>query len=71
MKELFDLRAGCWNLLNSMNVALITKKEAAQSIGDYRPISVMHNTAKLFDKILANRLSPHWTASSSGAKVPS
>jgi hypothetical protein len=57
MKELFDLRVGCWNLLNS--VALIAKKEGAQSIGDYRPISVMHNTTKLFGKILVNRISPH------------
>jgi hypothetical protein len=59
IREIFDLRARCWNLLNSANVALIPKKEGAQTISDYRPISVMHNVAKLLGKILANRLSPH------------
>jgi hypothetical protein len=40
-------------------VVLIAKKEGAQRIGDYRPISVMHNIMKLLGKILTNRLAPH------------
>jgi hypothetical protein len=58
IREIFHLRAGCWNLLNSANVVLIPK-EGAQEIKDYRPISVMHSSAKLLCKILANRLAPH------------
>jgi hypothetical protein len=38
------------------NVMLLPKKEGAQSIGDYKPISVMHNVSKILGKILANRL---------------
>jgi hypothetical protein len=59
IRDIFALRGGCWNLPNSANVALIAKKEGAQTIGDYRPISIMHSVAKLLWKILANRLSPH------------
>jgi hypothetical protein len=47
IKEIFALWAGCWNLLNSANVVLIQKKEGAQSISDSKPISIMHNIAKL------------------------
>jgi hypothetical protein len=56
--EIFALRAGCWNLLNSANIILLQKKDGAQSITDYRPISMMHNISKLLAKILANRLAP-------------
>jgi hypothetical protein len=37
----------------------LEKKEGAQLVGDYRPISIMHSTAKLLAKILATRLAPH------------
>jgi hypothetical protein len=46
-------------LLNTANIALIAKKRDAQSMGDYRTISIMHSMAKLLEKILANRLAPH------------
>jgi hypothetical protein len=59
IKENFDPWAGCWNLLNSTNVALIPKKNGAQTIGDYRPINIMHNTTKLLEKILSNQLAPY------------
>jgi hypothetical protein len=35
---------------------LLPKKDGAQNIGDYRPISIIHSVAKLMGKILANRL---------------
>jgi hypothetical protein len=56
IRDIFELRVGCWNLLNSANVILIKKKERAQAIGDYRPISILHSIAKLLAKILSNRL---------------
>jgi hypothetical protein len=71
IKEIFELRLGCWNLLNSAHVVLIEKKEDAQSTGDYRPISMMSSTTKLLTKILANRLPPTWTNWYLIARVPS
>jgi hypothetical protein len=56
---MFALWAGYWNLLNSANVILLGKKEEAHTIGDYRPIKIMHSIAKLLAKILSNRLVPH------------
>jgi hypothetical protein len=44
--------------LNSDHIVLIPKKEDAQSVSDFRPISLTHLAAKLFSKILANRLAP-------------
>jgi hypothetical protein len=46
LNQLFSLRANTWNLLNSANVALIPKKTDPTTIGDYRPISLMHSVAK-------------------------
>jgi hypothetical protein len=58
IKEIFDLRSGYWNLLNSANIVLLRKK-GVKTIGDYRPISIIHSVGKLLTKILANKLSPH------------
>jgi hypothetical protein len=59
IKQIFDLRVEAWELLNSANVALLPKKEGAETITDYRPISLMHSIAKIVGKILANRPVPH------------
>jgi hypothetical protein len=53
------MRANTWNLLNSANVALVPKKTDPTTIGDYMPIRLMHNVAKIIDKVLANRMAPH------------
>jgi hypothetical protein len=58
IRDIFNLCSNCWNLLNLVNVTLIPKKDDAQGLGDYRPISVMHNIGKLVGKILANQLEP-------------
>jgi hypothetical protein len=42
--------------LNSAYITLLPKKDEARSIKDYRPISLVHSSAKLITKILANRL---------------
>jgi hypothetical protein len=59
IQEIFALRSGCWNLFNSAHIVLIEKKEAAEEIGDYRPISMLHSVAKILAKIMAARLAPH------------
>ena len=41
--------------LNSANIVLIPKKDGAEEIGDFRPISLTHSAAKLFAKMLALR----------------
>jgi hypothetical protein len=38
---------------------LISKKNRAESVDDYKPISIVHSVAKKNSKILASRLPPH------------
>jgi hypothetical protein len=52
------LREGCVGLVNSANIILIPKKTDASSVGDFRPISLIHSLSKIFSKLLANRLAP-------------
>lgn len=47
------------HLLNSAYMVLIPKKKDPMTIGDYRPISLVHSFEKLLTKLLANRLAPH------------
>ena len=58
LNALHDLRCLNLDLLNSANIILIPKKEGAEKVTDYRPISLIHSVAKLFTKILALRLAP-------------
>lgn len=43
-------------LVNQAYMVLLQKKEDAASVGDYRPISLIHSFSKLFTKVLATRL---------------
>jgi hypothetical protein len=45
-------------LVNQAYMILLKKKKDAAAISDYRPISLVHSFAKLFTKVLANRLAP-------------
>lgn len=47
------------NLLNKANVILLPKKDEAEDIKDFRPISLIHGVAKILTKILALRLAPY------------
>lgn len=47
--------------LNSANVVLLPKKDGAEGIADYRPISLIHAIAKIIAKVLSTRLTPHMT----------
>ncbi|XP_022680012.1 uncharacterized protein LOC111256374 [Setaria italica] len=44
--------------LNTALITLVPKKWDAASLADYRPISLVHNFAKLVAKLLSNRLAP-------------
>ena len=56
MNSIHAARCVNLDLLNSANVILIPKKEGAENITDYRPISLIHSVAKLLTKVLALRL---------------
>ena len=58
MNSIHAARCVNLDLLNSANVILIPKKEGAENIMDYRPISLIHSVAKLLTKVLALRLAP-------------
>jgi hypothetical protein len=58
LQQMFELRASSWHLLNTASIVLIPKKEGQLSPSSFRPISLMHNVAKILSKILANRLAP-------------
>nr|ABA99967.1 retrotransposon protein, putative, LINE subclass [Oryza sativa Japonica Group] len=53
------LRSNSLSILNSANVVLIPKKDGAECVGDYKPISLIHGIRKLISKVLALRLQPH------------
>jgi hypothetical protein len=44
--------------LNRAIITLIPKKPDAEDVGDFRPISLVHSFAKIFTKLMANRLRP-------------
>jgi hypothetical protein len=59
LDSIYNLICAHLNLLNSANIVLIPKKEGAEGVADYRPISLIHGIAKIFSKMLALRLRPH------------
>jgi len=58
INSLYNMRCHDLNLLNKANIILIPKKEGAEDIRDYRPISLIHAIAKIISKLLALRLAP-------------
>ncbi|KAM0830041.1 hypothetical protein ACQ4PT_066474 [Festuca glaucescens] len=61
MAAILKLYVGDGRSFGKLNRALITlvpKKQDAEEVGDYRPISLVHSFAKLVSKILANCLRP-------------
>ena len=53
-----NLRSTNLNWLNSANIALILKKDGAECISNFRPISLIHAIAKIIAKMMANFLAP-------------
>ena len=50
------LRLNSLQLINSANIILIPKKDGADTVGDFRPISLIHSFVKVITKTLALRL---------------
>jgi mannosylglycoprotein endo-beta-mannosidase len=44
--------------LNTANIVLLPKKDGAEEITDFRPISLIHGFAKIVAKVLSRRLAP-------------
>lgn len=44
--------------LNDSLLTLLPKKTDPTTLGDYRPISLIHSFEKIFSKVLANRFAP-------------
>ena len=49
--QFYNLAGNNFGLLNSAIVALIPKKDSANGINDYRPISLIHSIAELVSKL--------------------
>ena len=47
------LRLNSLQLINSANIILIPKKDGADTVGDFRPISLIHSFVKVITKALA------------------
>jgi hypothetical protein len=56
---IYNQTAGPLTNLNGALLALLPKKEVAELLDDFRPISLIHSFAKLVSKVLALRLAPH------------
>jgi hypothetical protein len=53
-----NLHSENFHWVNSINIVFIPKKEVAESVTDYRPISLIHVVAKIVAKMMATHLAP-------------
>jgi hypothetical protein len=58
INSIYNLRCQDLTLINKANIILLPKKEGAEAITDYRPISLIHAVTKIITKVLALRLQP-------------
>jgi hypothetical protein len=56
--EAFYSKNLCLQSINGLHITLIPKKDDPMKVSDFRPISLLNNSAKLITKLLANRLQP-------------
>jgi mannosylglycoprotein endo-beta-mannosidase len=54
INSFYDLRCHDLNLINKANITLLPKKEGAEDIRDFRPISLIHAIAKIITKVLTS-----------------
>ena len=55
----YSLRCRSLQIINSANIVLLPKKEGADAITEFRPISLIHSFVKILTKALALRLAPY------------
>jgi hypothetical protein len=55
----FDSRG--FGAINESFITLPPKKDGAEEVRDFRPISLIHGISKLVAKVLANRVAPSFT----------
>ena len=53
-----ELSINNFQIINSANIALLPKKDGAEDITDFRPISLIHIIPKIIAKAMASRLAP-------------
>lgn len=53
-----DLNSKNFHWLNSTNIALLPKKDGAEEISYYQPISLIHAVGKIIAKVLDSWLAP-------------
>jgi hypothetical protein len=53
-----NFQAKNFHCLNTANIALLPKKDGAEALSDFRPISLIHGVAKLIAKMMSLRLFP-------------
>jgi len=58
INSLFTMNAQGFEWLNSACIVLLPKKADVMRVTNFRPISLIHSIAKIFSKLLANRLAP-------------
>lgn len=51
-----NLRDEHFHWVNSVNIVLLLKKDGAECITDFKPISLIHAIAKIVAKVLVSRL---------------
>lgn len=59
IQSFWELRTSSLHWINTSNIVLIPKKEGADKVSHYRPISLIHGIAKINSKVLALRLTPY------------
>lgn len=64
----YNLQTARLNLVNTANIVLLAKKQDAETLADFRPISLINSVVKIITKLLANRLAPHMNALVSSAQ---
>jgi hypothetical protein len=58
MNAFYNLHCCNLHLIISANIILIPKKDGAETVGDFRPISLIHSFIQIITKTLALRLAP-------------
>jgi retron-type reverse transcriptase len=58
IKAFSELSTQNFHILNTANMVLLPKKDGADAITDFRPISLIHGIPKIIAKAMARRLGP-------------